>query len=251
MSKFFKAIGLICIPIYPVVTYAMDDNTIFSRLDNNTNFNLSFENGTSNSDITAGLNASILSRNIWYSIAANGVLTNTSNGEPSQGYAGFALGGKVGYSFVVADNFNFIPYFGAGLSNYAVSAHTDSQAIFDYSFSNIDLMAGVKPEFAISNSVKLSLDTNFIYRQEAQVVPNTLTTQTHADLYNNYITTAPAIQWNPIGNFNVEIYYLFPIALTNNTPADNVINQGYSSQAIGNSAQLLDNTVGINLGWLF
>lgn len=250
MRNLFKFIIYSGFVSYCLLNYANADS-IFNRLDNNVNFALSMENSSANTNFNAGMNASILSNNFWYNFGITGIVTSNPSEQPSQAYTGSILNGKFGYSFVNASNLNIIPYLGIAYGNSGISAHTDSQPIFDYTLSTLDLSAGIKPEFAIGNQLKISLDTNMIYHQQGMTVPNSLTTQAHVDVANGYITTTPAIQWNPIGNFSIEAYYLIPIAITNNTQQYNVINQTYSSAALINAAQGIDNTVGINIGWLF
>ena len=174
-----------------------------------------------------------------------------ANVQPSRISGSNNINAKFGFSLLVEDDLNFIPYVGAGYNSYSMTFHTDSQPIFNTSANNINLMFGIIPEKSYGNWLKLSLDTNIINAQQELVVPNSLDTLAHCNIQNNYLTTTPAIQFNPFSNFSIEAYYQYVIPLSSNGISDDVENQGYSSATIINSTIGPQDILGLKIGILF
>jgi hypothetical protein len=228
----------------------------FERFDSNVNLNLVASAVGDYYNYGIGINASILRDNLWGSINLSGV-TNLQTAhlnvvQPQRISNNISMSGKVGYALNSYNNLIFIPYIGVGFDSSNMTFYTDnSEPIFNYSDVNLNIMGGIKPELALSKTLKLSVDTNITLEQQKTIVPNTETTLAHSDLLNSYLNITPALQINPYEKLNIELFYQYSTALTNDQITHNIIYQGYSSASIINSTLKPQNMIGINIGLLF
>lgn len=245
---------IVILTYFPLVSFASD--VTFERLDSNVN--LSLVTGTVGNyyNYGMGINASIIRDNLWGSVNLSGV-TNLQTTllnvvHPQRISNNISMSGKVGYVLNSYNNLIFIPYIGVGFDSSNMTFYTDSsEPLFNYSDVNLNIIGGIKPELALSKILKLSMDTNIILEEQKTIVPNTETTLAHSDLLNYYLNITPALQINPYKNLNIELFYQYSTALTNNQITHNVIYQGYSSASIINSTLKAQNMLGINIGLLF
>ena len=238
--------------LLPLASFASDQE--FERFDSNANLNLFVGNVGSYYNSGAGVNASILTDSLWGSINVVGLeyfQPSGFNPQPERISSGMNASGKVGYAFDVYDNFILIPYFGIGFDSSSTTFHTNSEPLFNYSNLNFDFIGGVKPEYAYSKFLKFSMDTNITFEQQQVITPNTDTTLAHSELQNNYLITTPAIQITPYKRLNIELFYQYSVALSNDQVPYDIINQGYSSATLINSVLQPQNMLGVNIGLLF
>jgi hypothetical protein len=214
------------------------DNEYFSRLDNSINLSVGygqFQEGSQFTSIIPGVNASILtSSNIWASLNVLGSSSYQSSAENiGQISSGYALYGKVGYGFILSKNWIIIPYGGIGYLNTSQSIHENSLPQYEYNARDFSMMAGIKPEYAISKSFKISLDMNISSDNYGEIY-NTQDNQYLSHHYSSavFINTSPAIQWNIFSNLNVGVYYQF----------SNMLSGTQANQ---------NNQIGMSIGYLF
>lgn len=147
------------------LSFAVQANqTVFERLDSSVSLNGGVGVSGNYYNAIGGLEANILAHNIWGSITVNGLSNLQTNGlpvaQPERMSSGLALTGKIGYSIVVADVLNIIPYVGLGYNASTSTYHVNSQPILNSNENNIEFAVGVKPELAHGSWIKLSIDSN-------------------------------------------------------------------------------------------
>ena len=132
-----------------------------------------------------------------------------------------------------------------------VELRNNSQVMFNYDFSNTAFGVGIKPEYLLLDNLKIAVDTNIYYENQKQVVPNVQNTLVHFNNSNSYLTVTPSIQYNPISNITLGLFYQMPVNLTNNQSNYNVVNQGISSGSFISSFQALYSYISLGIGILY
>ncbi len=254
MRKFLAHVSCFSLVITMANATAIATTTSnFVRLDNNANFTVGLGNMGNYYVSLFGVDFSYLnkSNNIWLDFKTNGS-TNyqlTNNG-PSLTYTGFDIAGKLGYSIFLRNDLNIIPYFLFDYNSSTMVLSNNSQSMFNYDFSNTALGVGIKPEYLLFDNFKIAVDTNIYYEKQTQILPNG-STQSHFNNNNSYLTITPSIQYNPISNVNLGIFYQLPISLTNNQSNYNVTNQGIASSSFINGFQSPYSYVSLSVGILY
>ncbi len=219
--------------------YATESNP-FVKFDNNVSAGLALGSNGIFNNLAPMLSGTLLQKNFWLNVEVMGTINYQATAtDPSRISSGMDISAKLGYSIIIGD-VNLIPYIGISYANTTNELHYDSSPIFTYNQSDMSFSIGLKPELALGNKVKLSLDSSITSSSQSEILPNSLTTLNHSQYQSYYLTITPAIQITPISHLNLEVFYQVNSVLNSNggTSTD-VLNNGYSSyqQILSSSAK--------------
>ena len=234
------------------------ESSPFYRLDNN--WGLTYGNVSSNgyNAMELGIDVRVLTdNNIWlniYNQNYSNLQMKDTNSAILNNLASFNLGLKAGYQFIFADNYAVIPNLGFSYTDAQSLVHSDSQPIFNYTMQSYNTSLGLNLEYAPISTLKLELDSSFIFASQNPILPSTNNTISHDHMDNQILNLTPSISWNFYKSLNASIFYqanwlLFNTASNNNDVNSSTfdINSRQISSLLSNSA----NTIGLKLGMLF
>ena len=256
MNKFIKISGVF-LSTFAIMksVYADEAPNPFITLDTSIDINAGIGNINGIYSNIGGIEISGLARNIFIDGNLHGMTSlwtqGLNQGQPSQNSMDVGGGLKVGYSNVFYSQLNIIPYVGLTYDDNAIDYTVNGAAVFNSYQKTLAELAGVKSEFAIGNSIKLSLDSNYDYETQTVTAPISAVSFADTTLHNSYITMTPASQINPLLTLNIEAYYQYVIPLSSEQISDDYVYQGYSSSALINQTYGPQNIVGLKVGMLF
>ena len=242
-----------CFALFLITAHASNISN-FVRLDNSVNVSLGLGNIDNYYVTIFGVDSDYLNKNnnIWLDFKTNGA-TNfqlTNNG-PSLTYTEAGLSGKLGYAFFPLDDFNIIPYLLLNYNSSTMVLSNNSQAMFNYNFSNMAYGFGIKPEYLVFDNLKIAVDTNIYYENQIQILPNAPDDSKHFNNTNSYMTITPSIQYNPVSNINLGLSYQIPIRVTNNLSNYNASSEGIASSSFVSGFQSPYSYISLSFGILY